>query len=249
MKRIISLLLFCSTVSFLFADQLPPLSPEEKNTTWVLKSYLGETNDSSVREIESLVVNNAARQQDLENQSFALYEQARKANSGWKWDGEKIKKLALAGNAQAQLKLAVAYAVDQESDESIEGIMKNDRQCIFWATKAALNGNSRAQWIVAMRKETGFDQSTYWLFRVAGHASEKSLKHAAMMIKLKENLAKASLSQLQEANDFQKTLSKAEQLASSALLLLNNIRHGQSTWGDRKLSSEEILIARKYFGK
>jgi hypothetical protein len=70
---------------------------------------------------------------------------------------------------------------------------------------------------------------------------------AAMLINMKARLNEVTAAQLQEESDYQKTLSKVEELAGNALFSLNNIRHGKSTWGDKDLSPEELAIAQKYF--
>jgi TPR repeat protein len=247
MKPIISLILFYGSVSLLFADQFPRLSDAEKGTMLVLKSYLGETKDSRVPEMEAKIIEFAAIQQGLDDKSRAEYGEAVKRNGGWKLDESSVKQLASTGNAQAQLGLAVAYMVDQNSEAGIYGIPEDEQQSTFWATKAALNGNHRAQWILAMKKNASFDNVVYWLLKVAGHASQRSFKMAAMLINMKARLNEVTAAQLQEESDYQKTLSKVEELAGNALFSLNNIRHGKSTCVDKDLSPEELAIAQKYF--
>jgi hypothetical protein len=252
MKLIMGLLLLCA-----IALEAQPSSKdtEDQDTFSAMSVFLDGASDSKP-ELKAKVVKRAADLQIREDESRTAYVGEINKNGGFYPSVDRVRQMAEAGNAYAQLKLGVAYMIGQDAafqfqtGEGLNGVPQDIQQSTLWLTQAANNENARAQWMLAMRNaENGgdFGQSVLWFLRLARHANYKAYQSAAAQIKMKQNLSKLDTAQLQTFAEFNKTLTQTEKLAASSLMVLDNLKHGKTYFGNRQLTASEVAIVEKYF--
>lgn len=244
------------TIAFASEAQTPSPNVEDKDTLSAMTAFLGGATESKP-ELKAKILKRAADLQKSEEEFQALYAEEIRKNGGFYPHVDRVREMAKAGNAYAQLKLGVAYMIGQDAElqfqtgEGLNGVPQDIQQSTLWLTQAANGENSRAQWMLAMRTfENGgdFGQSISWLLRLARHANMNAYQMASAQIKMKQNLSKVDTAQYQSYSELDKTLTKTEKLASSSLVMLDNLKHGKTFFGDRQLTSSEAAIAGNYFG-
>lgn len=231
-------------VRSVLGNELPPLTEEENGVTTVLRIYLRENNNPRAVELGKRVFRYAAKQRERQAQALAAYEQVARHLGVGKLDSETATQLANSGNAVAQFQLGIGYTLPTNAEDFTPGLPRDEERAAYWTKKAALNGIPRAQWILAMRNDATFQETIYWLIRVAAYGSEPSYRAASAMVNLSDNLDRASADQLEIVKNHKRSLSNVERLAADSLTLLANVLRGKSIWGDRKLNSDEERIAK-----